>query len=663
MEGFVTKAEFEAHKRQRLNKAHGGLSAISSSSINVATLDDPSIHTIQDFIDYGKSAGYFEGGEFTDNGDGTIDIAAGKGMIRASDDDTGELLMFEWDAKSNLTLTDNSENYIYIDYNSGSPDVVASTSLPSDHNSKILLGMVYRKGTDLYMIRGGQVINNYETLTLFKDLEVNGKLQRVSGLMISEKANRKFAISEGVIYAGIQKKTISAFDTSGSDTFTMVIGNSTAGFTYYTGQTQIDNTHYDDNGTLAELDDPQGWRTYYGVHWIYQLMTGEVYDVLGKDSYLLSEAENAQPPTDIPDVIQKIGRLIGKIIIEKNASSFEEISSAFIEDFTPAVVRDHNLMSGLQGGESPDEYYHLDEDDYNTLTGGADASSLHNHDSSYVKLTDYEDQDILDKIKNVDGSGSGLDADKLDGVQASQFLRSDTNDTKSGHLTFTSGSWIYFEDGKHLISNNDGKGNFNIRIGHDETETVKEDGYPSQLEWSQSSGWLQINLTSTSKSTGDSITWDRTWEFNKDGGLYYSTNGGSTKYKFWHEGNDGSGSGLDADKLDGQEGSYYRNADNLNAGTVSRARLGALWRDTNSNLYTYPYIQTGSKSVANNGTITYDYAFTNTPRVVISPHGFGKYNANPDSITTTSFIVRTKDTATGGFPTLTIDWIAIGQKT
>ena len=36
---------------------------------------------------------------------------------------------------------------------------------------------------------------------------------------------------------------------------------------------------------------------------------------------------------------------------------------------------------------------------------------------------------------------------------------------------------------------------------------------------------------------------------------------------------DGSGSGLDADMLDGQEGSYYRNADNLNAGTVPLARI------------------------------------------------------------------------------------------
>lgn len=44
-------------------------------------------------------------------------------------------------------------------------------------------------------------------------------------------------------------------------------------------------------------------------------------------------------------------------------------------------------------------------------------------------------------------------------------------------------------------------------------------------------------------------------------------------YDIWHAGNDGSASGLDADLLDGQHGSYFRNASNLNAGTLSNARL------------------------------------------------------------------------------------------
>lgn len=43
----------------------------------------------------------------------------------------------------------------------------------------------------------------------------------------------------------------------------------------------------------------------------------------------------------------------------------------------------------------------------------------------------------------------------------------------------------------------------------------------------------------------------------------------------WHSGNDGDSSGLDADLLDGQHGSYYRNATNINAGTINDAYLPA----------------------------------------------------------------------------------------
>ena len=43
--------------------------------------------------------------------------------------------------------------------------------------------------------------------------------------------------------------------------------------------------------------------------------------------------------------------------------------------------------------------------------------------------------EILTAIKTVDGSGSGLDADTVDGIQGANLLRSDTSDTMSGTLT------------------------------------------------------------------------------------------------------------------------------------------------------------------------------------------------------------------------------------
>ena len=48
---------------------------------------------------------------------------------------------------------------------------------------------------------------------------------------------------------------------------------------------------------------------------------------------------------------------------------------------------------------------------------------------------DQSANEILTLIKTVDGAGSGLDADTLDGISSASFLRSDTSDTFSGTLT------------------------------------------------------------------------------------------------------------------------------------------------------------------------------------------------------------------------------------
>jgi len=53
---------------------------------------------------------------------------------------------------------------------------------------------------------------------------------------------------------------------------------------------------------------------------------------------------------------------------------------------------------------------------------------------------DQSASEILNLLKTVDGSGSGLDADTLDGVSSGSFLRSDTNDTYNGILTMPSTS-------------------------------------------------------------------------------------------------------------------------------------------------------------------------------------------------------------------------------
>jgi hypothetical protein len=95
-----------------------------------------------------------------------------------------------------------------------------------------------------------------------------------------------------------------------------------------------------------------------------------------------------------------------------------------------------------------------------------------------------------------DGSGSGLDADTLDGLQASQFLRSDTTDSMSGSLTLSgsinannimsanytsltgnSGEWFTIAQ---LYDSNGGSTIFTVSAyAHSSTTFIANDGYPN----------------------------------------------------------------------------------------------------------------------------------------------------------------------------------------
>ena len=142
-----------------------------------------------------------------------------------------------------------------------------------------------------------------------------------------------------------------------------------------------------------------------------------------------------------------------------------------------------------------------------------------------------------------DGSGSGLDADTLDGVQGSSFARSDADDTLSGDITFTNsgqypvviGSASGMNDGRLLL-----RGSNNPYIRFRENNTDK-----AFIQWNNS-GYLEMYNEETSRSlrikSGES-------------GLVYNV--GGTERTVWHSGNDGSGSGLDADTVDGIQASNF----------------------------------------------------------------------------------------------------------
>ena len=118
----------------------------------------------------------------------------------------------------------------------------------------------------------------------------------------------------------------------------------------------------------------------------------------------------------------------------------------------------------------------------------------------------------------------------------------------SGISTFSGTTTINTTGNEKLILS----GSSNPYIQFQEGTTNK-----AYLQWSSGGGYVQLG--NEENSTVIRILSGET-------GLVYRV--GSNNRTVWTSGNDGASSGLDADLLDGQEGSYYTNAANL-TGVIS----------------------------------------------------------------------------------------------
>ena len=146
-----------------------------------------------------------------------------------------------------------------------------------------------------------------------------------------------------------------------------------------------------------------------------------------------------------------------------------------------------------------------------------------------------------------EGSGNGLDADTVDGLQASQFLRSDADDTATGTITVSGKDQSFIADYDAASNSNSWSGRI---ISKNDTTGVASflgnyNGAPGVFAHNSAlNAWSSIFInTLATTGTGNANVYT--------GPLYVNGN------TAWHAGNDGAGSGLDADLLDGQQGSYY----------------------------------------------------------------------------------------------------------
>ncbi|MFA5407037.1 MAG: hypothetical protein WC307_06795, partial [Candidatus Nanoarchaeia archaeon] len=339
-----------------------GAGQVNCADIPIQLLGSPTFNDQCDFNKIQGAVGLVSGGVVSDNGDGTVAVSAGTGFVKSTDSDVGELLSFNFDADASVSCTDNSLNFILIQYNGGSPAITSTVDFSTiDFNTEFVIGYCYRVSTTVHIIQAGNHVPNYATYNC-RRLFYRG-VERMSGGLISEIGTRNIASNAGVFYLGQCKIDITAKDTSGADTFTYYYRDGIGDWTTVATQTQIDNVYWDDGtGTLNDLTSNR-----YGVHWVFIDLDSNLHVVYGQGDYTLAQAQNASVPSSYPDFLVKFAILAAKIIIQKNAATFTEIDSAFSTVFTVSSVANHNDLSSLQGGTT-NEYYHLTSAEY-TGTG------------------------------------------------------------------------------------------------------------------------------------------------------------------------------------------------------------------------------------------------------------------------------------------------------
>jgi hypothetical protein len=393
----------------RVYRDNGNL-VVNTDIIDLGTLiGTPTNDSMQDMFDIGFNAGWVSGQAITDNLDGTVSITAGTGYIRTSNDEQAPLKSFDIIAFNNISLTDESDNYIYVDYNSGSPTVLVTTSsstILDNENDKYEIYEVYREGTDLHITDHKQRAKNVPSRVQQRIYSIN-KIERansVGGLLLSESAdtNRNVLLSAGLLWVKLNPITITAIDTSGSDTFDRYYLTGGTTWNKTTGNTTWDNTQYNDTTTgLVEMTVNR-----YSFQDFWLDADNDLVSVYGTAQYVSLAGASDAPVVSAPPRTDDHALYVGRIVFRKSDTTAQAVLTPFGDIlFTSSVVSVHNNLSGLQGGLSG-EYYHLDSQDYTDLSGNSQLAELQPtgdpiFNSSVIGSLSFEDSTITEFSLNI----------------------------------------------------------------------------------------------------------------------------------------------------------------------------------------------------------------------------------------------------------------------
>lgn len=340
-------------------------------------LGTPTNESMKDLFNIVFNSGHDFGGIITDNLDGTIDVSAGGGMIRSSDSSVAPIFSFDYPEKlapdTDIALIDGVNNILYVDYNSGTPEVFVTQNRDSifdNENDKFELVEIVREGNVLditdhrHLARSQGQQRSYSIAPVVR---ANG-----TGLAMGETGTRNITVTAGKIWRKYIQQSISSIDTSVSDTFdSYYTTDSFSTWTKVLADTQWNNTQYNDITTGLVALSPSNRFSFQDF---YISGGGKLIRIYSQGQFTsLSEAETAPASSTLPAILQNNSLLISRVVFQGNDATAQSILSAFDVTFDPASISDHGSLSGLPDDDHPQ---YLPIDGTRNMTGILTAPSI-----------------------------------------------------------------------------------------------------------------------------------------------------------------------------------------------------------------------------------------------------------------------------------------------
>lgn len=399
---LTSGAAYTADDEDVLTTQNGGDTRWVSSLVSAQNviipggIGTPTYDDLQDWLNLTQSSGKLTGGAITANDPGVnalLDISELEGLIKTTNAVGGTIVPFKKAVQSGISptgITDGAVNWIYLDYDSGSLTYKATIDRTAIHEyDQFVIGRIWISGNTIEILSVGMSIYNFERRIHNRLILKYGAMDHVSGGVVAKHATAlRLTCSDAVWYTDGEKFTTALADTfqvwykSGSATW-QESGVLTLFSEVFDGGTSEVFRFYQDGETLSAL-------TNYGVYWLFMCPEGDFHVVLGTANYAnVTAAQSAEVPTALPPYLVNWGRLIGKVICQKQGAALYSVETVFGNDFSVSSNIAHNDTANL----NTDAYRHAP-----ASAAASDFIVGEAATGNWVKKTLAETQAILDHL-------------------------------------------------------------------------------------------------------------------------------------------------------------------------------------------------------------------------------------------------------------------------